>query len=234
MGFDGIKARYFINSLASQPQFDFASLTAFATDLSSTTQKDYTLLTQSLGLPVQHFPLGELAAYAQDTWRASAKLTVMFGLRWDKPTPPKAPQTNTAYFQTGTIPKPDLQLAPRAGVAYQLNDKTAVRFGYGFYYAPATGQLMDALYTGNALSQANLAIGPGLIGAPTFPAGLPPSSTLPSSSVVTSLPVCNYGICTVSGSGSGSIPSGAEEVMSRLTNCPILITSRSALPWSAA
>jgi hypothetical protein len=212
VGFEAVKSRFSLNSLASQPVFDFATLTAFATDLASTTGKDYSLLTQSLGVPTRRFPLGEYDFYAQDTWKLSSKLTVLFGFRWDEPSLPKPPQENTAFYLTGAIPTPKLDLMPRLGAAYQVNDKTAVRAGYGFYYVPFTGQLMDALYLGNALSQATLAISPSLTGAPAFPAGIPLSSALPSGSVTTALPVCNYGVCTVASSG-GTIPSGAEQVI---------------------
>jgi hypothetical protein len=212
-GVDASTNEFHLNSLDSIPNFDYATLTAFATDLSSTTGKDYTLLTQSLGLPARHFPLGEIDIYGQDTWRASPKLTITIGLRWDKPSVPKPTATNTSYYQTGSIPSPRLDLAPRVGIAYKVNDKTVVRAGYGFFFEPFSGQLMDALYLGNAQSQANLAFAPGLTGAPAFPAGIPVSTTLASGSAVNALPVCNYGICTVSsGSSAGTIPAGAEEI----------------------
>jgi hypothetical protein len=220
-GADASTTRFYANSLASAPQFDFASLTNFATDLSSTTGKDYSLLTQSLGLPARHFPLGEVDVYGQDTWRATPNLTVMVGLRWDLPLMPQPVQSNSAYGQTASIPKPKLDLAPRAGIAYKVNDKTVVRLGYGFFFQPFAGQLLDALYLGNAQSQANLAISPSLAGAPTFPAGIPVSASISAGSVVNALPTCNYGICTVSGSGSGnSIPSGAEDVMFAANKLP--------------
>jgi hypothetical protein len=211
-GFDGFKDRYFLNSLASAPDFQFASLTNFAIDLASTTGKDYSLLTQSLGLPTTHFPLGQYNIYGQDTWRATPNLTILVGLRWDVPTVPQPSQSNSAYGQTASIPKPRLDIGPRVGIAYRLNDKTAVRLGYGFFFEPFSGQLMDQLYLGNSLTQAGLAIGPSLTGAPAFPLGIPVNTALSSGSVVNSLPVCNYGVCTVNSGSSASIPAGAEEI----------------------
>ncbi len=87
--------------------------------------------------------------YGQDTWRASRKLTLNLGLRWDLYFPET---TNAAgngsllnltdgYLHVagiGGVPS-DLgwtvdkakQFSPRVGVTYQLDPKTVIRAGYG-------------------------------------------------------------------------------------------------------
>lgn len=89
--------------------------------------------------------------YGQDTWRVTPKLTVNYGLRWEI----YFPQTVTCdgcggfvELSTGEtrvagiggigrdmdVENTYKNFAPRLGIAYQLNDKTVVRMGYGRSY----------------------------------------------------------------------------------------------------
>jgi Carboxypeptidase regulatory-like domain len=93
--------------------------------------------------------------YGQDTWRATPKLTVNYGLRWEI----YFPQTVNAkgnggwanivdlggqgavrvggygpYGSNGNIENNWKAFAPRLGIAYSVNPKTVVRAGYGRSY----------------------------------------------------------------------------------------------------
>ncbi len=86
--------------------------------------------------------------YGQDTWRITPKLTFNYGLRWEI----YFPQTvnakgNGAWVQkntgevwvygapgigsNGNVENTYKNLAPRIGIAYQMNPKTVLRLGYG-------------------------------------------------------------------------------------------------------
>jgi outer membrane receptor protein involved in Fe transport len=86
--------------------------------------------------------------YAQDTWRATKKLTLNYGLRWEFYTPEYVNGKGAGGFavlpegvirvagfggvsNNGSTNSDYKQFAPRLGVAYEVNSKTVVRMGYG-------------------------------------------------------------------------------------------------------
>ncbi len=88
--------------------------------------------------------------YAQDTWRATPKLTLNYGVRLDVINPQTVNEAgnggwldlNTGKILVGGVGDVNLagnventlNWAPRLGVAYQLNEKTVIRGGYGRSY----------------------------------------------------------------------------------------------------
>jgi len=93
----------------------------------------------------------QYATYIRDRWRATPKLTVDLGLRWELyPNRTRSgglgiesydPTTNEALIGgKGGIPQDNgvgfskKLFAPRIGFAYQIDDKTVVRSGYGITY----------------------------------------------------------------------------------------------------
>jgi outer membrane receptor protein involved in Fe transport len=86
--------------------------------------------------------------YGQDTWRATHKLTVNYGLRWEHYTPEFVNGKGNGGFSV--LPEGVIRVAgyggisdngstrtnwalfaPRIGIAYEVNPKTVVRMGYG-------------------------------------------------------------------------------------------------------
>ena len=86
--------------------------------------------------------------YGQDTWRATHKLTVNYGLRWEFYTPEYVNGKGNGGF--AVLPEGVIRVAgyggisnngstknnyglfaPRLGIAYEVNPKTVVRMGYG-------------------------------------------------------------------------------------------------------
>jgi hypothetical protein len=89
----------------------------------------------------------QFALYARDHWQISRKVTLTYGLRWERfPVPRKDntginrfdPDTGQVFtgglggvpFDSGAESGSGLFL-PRVGIAYRLNDKTVIRGGYG-------------------------------------------------------------------------------------------------------
>ncbi|MEI9814217.1 MAG: carboxypeptidase regulatory-like domain-containing protein [Acidobacteriota bacterium] len=94
--------------------------------------------------------------FIQDTWRASRKLTVDYGIRWDYGTYAKedygrlgalsltVPNTSASGHPGGTIYEATCNchfaqnypyaIGPRLGLAYTLNPKTVIRGGIGLAY----------------------------------------------------------------------------------------------------
>jgi len=93
--------------------------------------------------------------YGQDTWRATSKLTINYGLRWEIYFPESVNSKGNGGFAnivdnggtggirvagfgkynlSGNIDNNYKAFAPRLGVAYQLTPKTVVRAGYGRSY----------------------------------------------------------------------------------------------------
>ena len=96
----------------------------------------------------------EYGFFVQDDWRATPKLTVNLGLRYDYQTIAKPPIQNpnaallAAGFNTGFQPKDKNNFGPRIGLSYAFNDKTVLRGGYGIYFGRT-----PAILTGTAHSQ---------------------------------------------------------------------------------
>ncbi len=101
------------------------------------------------------------AAYVQDDWRITNKLSLSAGLRWDMDTPRTERFDRTNYFDPGVqsplasvvpglkgglvflgrngVPRTQFpydwnNFGPRIGLAYQLDSKTVLRAGFGFLY----------------------------------------------------------------------------------------------------
>jgi len=179
VGFELWRSRDTVTSLAG-PVYQFPSLTAFATDFTSG-GKDYTMLTQQIGTAERRVPWKQYNAYAVDTWRPVRRLTIMAGVRFEKPGLPKPQNQNSTYYETASIASPNIDFAPRISIAYALNEKTVARVGYGWFYEPMPGQLLDWLYDfGNGVKQTDLTVLPTMTNAPAFPK--PVSGTVPTGS----------------------------------------------------
>jgi outer membrane receptor protein involved in Fe transport len=143
---------YISNAFGS---YTYLTPTAFALDYSGNTAgaKNWTSYSQTFGNPVASYEISEYSWYAQDQWKVTPRFTASLGIRWDKSHVPDFPVVNPDFPQTGHIHTPNDDFSPRIGLAYRINDKTAVRAGYGMFYARMLGGLIDNLWTTNGIYQ---------------------------------------------------------------------------------
>jgi len=148
----------------------YNSLTAFAQDFSSPTSiKNYVAFTQQFGIPNRSLGVKDYNLYAQDTWKVATGFIVTAGARWDRPVLPQPTATNSSYYETGSVSSPYNDFSPRVGASYMINDRTVLRVGFGYFFAPYPGPVVDALYLGNGLYQTNIVMNPSQTGASAFP-----------------------------------------------------------------
>ena len=92
---------------------------------------------QNFGSAASHPDTNEYAAFAQDTIRATSRLAVNLGVRWDLQTFTHAGLVSNPLFPpSGKVPFQPYNFAPRAGLAYSFGNKRPLvaHAGYGIFY----------------------------------------------------------------------------------------------------
>jgi Carboxypeptidase regulatory-like domain/TonB dependent receptor len=143
----------------------------------------------------------EFGTYIADDWRVTNRLTFNLGLRWEYLPPPVEVANRYANFNTQTgkvliagynsganvgIQAQHKMFAPRFGFAYQLDNKTVVRGGFGlFYNASGNGGALYRLHRQLPFGATTTVVINEL--SPTYltvAQGLPPNPSLNVASIV--------------------------------------------------
>jgi outer membrane receptor protein involved in Fe transport len=154
--------------------YTYPTVTSFAQDYTGNTAgaQNYSAFSQGFGNPVVNFNLKDLGFYLQDQWKATNRLTLTLGARYEHTIAPPPAALNPAFPLTGApIHTGPLNLMPRIGLAYRVNDKTVIRAGAGTYFARLVSGLLDDVYTGNGLPSTQTSL--SLSNATTIKAGGP-------------------------------------------------------------
>lgn len=182
-GVDFATTEDFLNQLFNgNGGYTYNSLSAFAADFSGNTTgaKNYSTFTQQFGNRTRDFRTTDISAYVQDTWKIGPRITLNYGLRYEKYFLPQPVVIDPNYPQTGKISSPNKDFAPRISAAYAVNDKTVIRAGFGLFYAPFPGNGIDTLYLGNGRTQTSISVNPTQPGAPVFPNTVASASSVPA------------------------------------------------------
>ena len=102
----------------------------------------------------------ELHGFVQDTWRATSKLSLFYGVRYEFQNPYTEARNQSTNFDPKTgnillagrggnsnalINADKNNFGPRVGFAYQFGTRTVLRGGYGVYYTPENDAREDIL-----------------------------------------------------------------------------------------
>jgi hypothetical protein len=149
-------------------------------------------------LVVAHLRQRMYFAYLQDDWKATSRLTLNLGMRYEFATPTYEanntlsnynPATNSVQLAAGgsiynrALVNPDYKdWAPRIGLAYSLTSKTVIRSGYGISYTHFTrgGDANLLAFNGPQSVQVTIEQQPGDPGYLRTMDGVPASITAPS------------------------------------------------------
>ncbi len=171
---------YFISNAFGA--YTYQTVTAFAQDFSGpNTGKHWQTYAQTFGNPVVDAPIRDYAFYAEDQFRATEKLNVTVGARYEYAQLPQPKIVNPDYPQTGHISTGKRNLAPRIGIAYSLDEKTVIRAGFGMYHARFMGSLIDNLFANNGIYQTAISLASTnaaqVAAGPVYPFALTPLPT---------------------------------------------------------
>ncbi len=156
--------------------YSYQTVNAFALDYSGNTAgtKYWNSYSQTFGNGAMDYRMNDYGFYLQDQWRATKRLTVNYGARYEYAQLPQPATCNHDYPLTCHVPSSPTNLAPRLGLAYKLNDKTVIQGGYGMFYARFQGGTIDNLFTtGNGVYQTSVSLAATqsaqLAAGPVFP-----------------------------------------------------------------
>jgi outer membrane receptor protein involved in Fe transport len=168
---------YFISN--AYGSYTYQTVNQFALDYSGNTTgaKNWQRYVQTFGNGAVQYRMTDLGFYLQDQWRATDRLTVQYGVRYEKAFLPQPSLCNHDYPLTCQVPSSSKNFAPRLGLTYRLNDKTVLQAGYGMFYSRFQGGTIDNLFTtGNGLYQTavtlNSTTATQLSAGPVFPNAL--------------------------------------------------------------
>lgn len=184
-GGDYIHTNDLINNLFSGfGVYSYSSLPSYFTDFylsqdplaaNRARAKNYSSYVQGFGISGLEFQTSDFGFFAEDNFRATRKLMLTIGLRYEfeKLPSPVSALVIPSIPQTGIFPNNNTNVGPRLGFAYDVfgSGKTVVRGGYGMFFARIlNGTIYNALTsTGSPAGQFTVSPTATSAAAPPFP-----------------------------------------------------------------
>ncbi len=134
----------------------------------------YTGFSQTFGPPGFFITTNDFAGFANDEWRVHPRLTLTAGVRYEYERVPQSFLINPQLPQTANYPDDRNNIAPRAGLAWDIfgNGHTVVRAGFGLFYGRIVNATLHSALTSSGSTQAQRTYrysSPTQPGAPQFP-----------------------------------------------------------------
>ena len=136
----------------------------FLFSLADVPSGNYDYYLQSFGQSTATFTSPTYSFFLQDEFRATSRLTLNYGARYDLQVLPQPPACNPDVTFTCKIPYSKNNVAPRVGFAYSLDQKgnTVVRGAFGLFYVQEDLLDVSQAWLSNGISRPFLFVpGPG-------------------------------------------------------------------------
>ena len=159
-------------TIPQSQQYTFSSVANYLAARSGANPFAYSTFTQYFGAPGLEYDTRMFAVFAQDDWRVSPRVKLLYGLRYDLAMPPEADgNAPVAASRAFTTDKNNLQ--PRVGLVWNVtNDQRSVfRANSGLMYdQPLNAIYEQALQNNGTNARASATFSPTTAGAPALPA----------------------------------------------------------------
>jgi Carboxypeptidase regulatory-like domain/TonB dependent receptor len=163
--------------------YTFPSIAAYVAARTGTNRSGYTSYAQTLGNAELEYNSAFYNFFVQDDWKATRKLKLNYGLRYDLYDIPDG-DPNSPFQEARNFKIDKDNVAPRLGAVYSLRDgkrPTVIRGSAGVYYDTVYLSMYEnaiqANGTGRYLSVSRT---PAQTGAPLFPNTIPTGTSLSS------------------------------------------------------
>jgi hypothetical protein len=163
-------------------RYTFSSIAQYNNARNGSTPGIYSFYDETFGDPEINYKAAYWNGFLQDDWKATPRLKLTYGLRYDLYQIPKADLTSPfSASQKFNVDKNNF--SPRIGVAYSLREgkfPTVFRAGAGIYYDQPLLAMYQRALINNGTKFFSFRISPSTLGAPVFPnaLGLVPTSVM--------------------------------------------------------
>jgi hypothetical protein len=154
-----------------QLQYTFSSVDNYLLAKNGVNPLGYSTFQQFIGTPDFEMSTGMYGFFAQDDWRVSRSVKVIYGVRYDVFKLPDG-DPNAAYAASRSFTVDKNNWSPRAGFSWALTDKTVLRASSGLMYdQPLLAAYENAVQL-NGVRSVLASLSPTSAGAPIFPSSL--------------------------------------------------------------